>query len=202
MAIFFYRCSHEKCYLLRPHKKYRPVWNLTKKDVVSLYEYEIESIAGTKIFQVSELSFGDSVPENVQPLGTPAYDLRTVPWNHPHLFKWLKRRGHQTLKNIACAIESLGIRLTLDSRKSALSIADAVYAAAKYFNWTALTVSAVKSLPSTVDRTTPETPQTVEPETEPEPEMQEEEENEENGEAEKSSAMFGGQDAQTRHRSR
>lgn len=175
---------------------------LRKKDVVSLYEYEIESIAGTKIFQVSELSFGDSVPENVQPLGTPAYDLRTVPWNHPHLFKWLKRRGHQTLKNIACAIESLGIQLTLDSRKSALSIADAVYAAAKYFNWTALTVSAVKSLPSTADRTTPETPQTVEPETEPESEMQEEEENEESGEAEKSSAMFGGQDAQTRHRSR
>ena len=169
---------------------------LRKKDVVSLYEYEIESIAGTKIFQVSELSFGDSVPENVQPLGTPAYDLRTVPWNHPHLFKWLKRRGHQTLKNIACAIESLGIQLTLDSRKSALSIADAVYAAANYFNWTALTVSAVKSLPSTVDRTTPETPQ-------PEPEMQEEEENEESGEAEKSSAMFGGgQDAQIRHRSR
>ena len=100
---------------------------LRKKDVVSLYEYEIESIAGTKIFQVSELSFGDSVPENVQPLGTPAYDLRTVPWNHPHLFKWLKRRGHQTLKNIACAIESLGIQLTLDSRKSALSIACLLY---------------------------------------------------------------------------
>lgn len=173
---------------------------LRKKDVVALYEYEIESIDGTRMFQVAEFDFGDSVPKGIQPLGTPVYDLRTIPWNHPHLFKWLKRRGHQTLKNIACAIESLGIRLTLDSRKSALSIADAVYAAAKYFNWTSLTVSAVKSLPSTVDRATPETPQTVEPE--PEPESQKEKEAEETNETEESSAMFGNPDAQKRHRSR
>lgn len=173
---------------------------LRKKDVVALYEYEIESIDGTRMFQVAEFDFGDSVPKGVQPLGTPVYDLRTIPWNHPHLFKWLKRRGPQTLKNIACAVESLGIRLTLDSQKSALSIADAVYAAAKYFNWTSLTVSDAKNLPSTVDLPAAEIPQTVGPE--PEPESQKEKEAEETNEPEESSAMFGNPDAQKRHRSR
>lgn len=127
--------------------------NVDHKDIIEVTEQEWASISEDPRFEVIDQGVEKEVleaAEIAQPYGTHDYDLRTIPWSHPNLFKRLESRtSKQRLQRIILSMREVGapVRDT-SSFEQRMFIVDAIVESALLCGWTKLSEKEVYDLPT------------------------------------------------------
>jgi hypothetical protein len=125
---------------------------VSKGTTIKVNEQEFQGIKGDPRFKVvpPKLTEEDRVAASVaKPYGTPAFDLRTIPWFKPNLFRILESRfSKNRISVIAGAMRTVGAPVRETSEHDIrTALVDSVVEAADLCGWTAMTAGAIASLP-------------------------------------------------------